>query len=241
MHREKYIGSLFALSQVLWMYGDYQGAAAAAREGYQTYQQTDGQTPQSAAAYAFRLAHPLAFVGETSRALELLSAPMPGDHRSVMSNSFEGLRLLWLADTYREAGAYAPAEKTYDRAISYLGSHPLPHSAAPSMAYEGKALLLARERRFAAAVPLYRLAIAGYANSRYAADGPSIAAAKVELAASLASLGRQAEARDLVLESGPIVELGLAPTHPARITLGRLRRTLSAPGRIVARGASRTG
>ncbi|HEY2035670.1 MAG TPA: protein kinase [Steroidobacteraceae bacterium] len=232
VHREKYIGSLFALSQVLWMYGDYQGAATAAREGYQAYQQTDGRTPQSAVVYSFRLAHPLAFVGETPRALELLSAPMPGEQRSVMSNSFEGLRLLWLADTYREAGAYAPAEQAYDRAISYLGSHPLPHSAAPSMAYEGKALLLARERRFAAAVPLYRLAIAGYANCRYALDGPTIAAAKVELAESLAALGRLAEARGLVAESGAIVDAGLAPAHPARITLNRLRRTLRPPGRV---------
>lgn len=237
MHREKYVGSLFALSQVLWMYGDYQGAATAAREGYQAYQQTDGRTPQSAVVFSFRLAHPLAFVGETPRALELLSAPMPGDQSSAMSNSFEGLRLLWLADTYREAHEYASAEQAYDRAISYLASHPLPHSAAPGMAYEGKALLLARERRFAAAVPLYRLAIAGYADSRYALDGPTIAAAKVELADSLAALGRFAEARDLVAQSGAIVEAGLAPAHPARITLNRLRRTLRASGRA-ARTAS---
>lgn len=238
MHREKYIGSLFALSQVLWMYGDYQGAAAAAREGFQTYQQTQGRSPQSAAVYAFRLAHPLAFVGETPRALELLAAPMPGDPRSVMSNSFEGLRLLWLGDTYREAHAYGPAQEAYDRAISYLQAHPLPHSAALSMAYEGKALLLAREHRFAAAVPLYRLAITGYGNSQYASDGPTIAATKVELADSLAALGRLAEARGLLAESGAIVDGGLAPTHPARITLNRLRKALHALGRVVARAAS---
>ena len=235
MHREKYIGSLFALSQVLWMYGDYQGAAAAAREGYRAYQQTEGRTAQSAVIYGLRLAHPLAFVGETPRALELLSAPMPGDPRSVMSNSFAGLRLLWLGDTYREAHASGPAGEAYDRAISYLESHPLPHSAALSMAYEGKALLLAQERRFAAAVPLYRLALTGYANSLYASDGPTIAATKVELADSLASLGRLAEARALVLEAGAIVDGGLAPMHPARITLNRLRKTLHAPGRMVVR------
>lgn len=241
LHREKYISSLFALSQVLWMYGDYQGAAAAAREAYDTYRQTDGRTPQSAAIYGMRLAHPLAFVGETARALELLSDPMPGDPRSVISNSFEGLRLLWLSDTYREAGANVRATETYDRAIAYLVSHPLPHSAALSMAYEGKAVLLARERRFAAAVPLYRLAITGYANSRYAADGPSIAAAKVELADSLAALGQVAQARALVLQSGAIVDASLAPTHPARITLNRLRKVLNAPGRVVARAATRPG
>ena len=226
LHREEYVGSLFALSQVLWMYGDYRGAAAAAREGYRTYQQMDGHTPQSAALFAFRLAHPLAFVGETRRALELLSQPMPGDPRSVVTSSFQGLRLLWLGDTYREAGSNGQAERAYDSAIAYLQAHSLPHSAALSMAYEGKALLLARVRRFAEAVPLYRRAIAGYANSRYAPDGPSIAAAKVELAASLASLGRRAEARALIAESGAIVDAGLAPTHPARITLNRLRRIL---------------
>jgi tetratricopeptide (TPR) repeat protein len=235
MHREKYVSALFALSQVLWMYGDYPGAASAAREGYQTYQQMDGRAPQSAVAYAFRLAHPLAFVGETPRALQLLSAPMTGDPGSVMSNSFEGLRLLWLGDTYREAHAYGPAGEAYDRAISYLTSHPLPRSAALSMAYEGKALLLARTRRFAAAVPLYRLAIAGYASSLYASDGPTIAATKVELADSLASLGRPAEARALVLQSGAIVDGGLAPMHPARLTLNRLRKSLHAPGRMVVR------
>jgi hypothetical protein len=94
------------------------------------------------------------------------------------------------------------------------------------MAYEGKALLLARESRFAEAVPLYRLAITGYADSQYAPDGPSIAATRVELADSLTSLGRLAEARALIAESGPIVDAGLAPTHPARIALGRLRKAL---------------
>src|SRR6185437_11088163 len=111
-------------------------------------------------------------------------------------------------------------------------------SAALSMAYEGKALLLARERRFAAAVPLYRLAITGYANSRYAPDGPSIAATNIELADSLASLGQLVEARSLVIESGAGVDGGLARTHPARIALNRLRRVLHAPRRAVARAAS---
>ncbi|HZT04980.1 MAG TPA: hypothetical protein VFA39_22210 [Steroidobacteraceae bacterium] len=147
------------------MYGDYRGAASAAREAFDASQQMDGPQPQAVAAYKIRLAHPLAFVGETARALELLSSPMPGDPRSVMSSSFEGLRLLWLGDAYRESGASAQAEQAYDRAIAYLGVHGLPHSAALGMAYEGKALLLARERRFAAAVPAYRLAIAGYLNS----------------------------------------------------------------------------
>jgi tetratricopeptide (TPR) repeat protein len=151
---------------------------------------------------------------------------MPGDPRSVMSSSFEGLRLLWLGDTYREARADGRSEQAYDRAIAYLESHSLPHSAALSMAYEGKALLLAREKRFAEAVPLYRLAIRGYANSRYALNGPTIAATKIELAASLASLGRLAQARALISEAGAIVDADLAPTHPARVTLTRLRKVL---------------
>ena len=225
-HGEKYVASLFALSQVLGMYGDYEGAAAAAREGYRTYQQTGSPTPQWTAAFGFRMAHPLAFVGETRRAVELLSSPMPGDPHASMTSSFEGLRLLWLSDTYREAGSHDRAEQTYDGAIAYLKSHSLPHSAALSMAYEGKALLLARERRFAEAVPLYRLAIAGYGNSLYAPDGPSIAAVKVELADSLTSLGQRAEARTLIAQSGAIVDAGLASTHPARATLHRLRKTL---------------
>ncbi|HTX04719.1 MAG TPA: protein kinase [Steroidobacteraceae bacterium] len=226
LHRERYIGSLFALSQVLWMYGDYRGAASAAQKAYGAYEQTGGRTPQSSAVYRIRLAHPLAFVGQTQRALQLLSAPMPGDPRSVMSSSFEGLRLLWLGDTYREARANARAEQAYDRAIVYLGAHSLPHSAALSMAYEGKALLLAGAGRFAEAVPLYRLALRGYANSRYAPNGPTIAATQIELAASLVSLGRRAQARALILASGAIVDAGLAPTHPARIMLNRLRKVL---------------
>jgi eukaryotic-like serine/threonine-protein kinase len=228
-HRERYIGSLFALSQVLWMYGDYRGAASTAREGYRSYQQTSGQAPQAAAVYAIRLAHPLAFVGETQRAVKLLSSPLPGDPRSSINIIFEGLRRLWLADAYREAGALDRAGPTYDRAIEYLETHSLPQSAGLSMAYEGKALLLARERRYSEAVPLYRLAIAGYANIRYAPDGPSIAAARVELADSLAALGQLGQARALIAQSGAIVEAGLAPTHPARIMLNRLRRSLRLP------------
>jgi len=226
-HLERYAGSLFALSQVLWMYGDYQGAAAAAREGYRTFQRTDSPTPQTAVLYSIRLAHPLAFVGETQRALALLATPMPGDPHSAMTTGFEGLRLLWLGDTYREAGSYSRAQASYDRAIAYLRAHALPHSAALSMAYEGKALLLAREGRHAEAVPLYRLAIDAYTRCLYAPNGPTIAAARIELAESLAALGQVTEARTLVAQSGAIVDAGLAPTHPARGTLGRLRRRLS--------------
>jgi serine/threonine protein kinase len=226
LHRERYIGSLFALSHVLWMYGDYQSAASAAREAYRTYQQTGGMNAQSAGVYAIRLALPLAFVGETQRAIALLSSPMPGDPRSSLTSSFEGQRLLWLGDTYREAHDYDPAGKVYDRAIAYLESHRLPYSATLSMAYEGKALLLADQQRFADAVPLYRLAITGYTNSRYAADGPSIAATRVELADSLTSLGQVAAARALIAKSGAIVDAGLSPTHPARIALKRLRSVL---------------
>jgi serine/threonine protein kinase/tetratricopeptide (TPR) repeat protein len=238
LSREKYVGSLFALSQVLWMYGDYRSAASAAQEGFRSYQQMQGPRPQ-AAAYAIRLAHPLAFVGKTQQALELLASPMPGDPNSVLTSSFEGLRLLWLSDAYREAGETARAERAYDQAIAYLQAHRLPHSAALGMAYEGKALMLARERRFAAAIPLYRLAIAGYADSRYALNGPTIAASKVELADSLAALGKLEEARALLGESGAIVEAGLAPTHPASITLSRLRSALhlaDGKGRPKARG-----
>jgi len=226
LHRERYIGSVFALSQVLWMYGDYHGAASAARDAYGTYQQMGGVNAQTSAVYAFRLAHPLAFVGETQRAIDLLSSRMPGDPGSSLTRDFEGRRRLWLGDAYREARAYHPAEGAYDRAIAYLTSHRLPRSAGLSMAYEGKALLLARERRFAEAVPLYRLAITGYADSQYASDGPTIAAASIELADSLNSLGRRAEARTLIAESGPIADAGLAPAHPARIALSRLRKAL---------------
>jgi tetratricopeptide (TPR) repeat protein len=232
LHRERYIGSLFALSQVLWMYGDYHGAASAAQDAYRTYQEMGGVNPQSTTAYAIRLAHPLAFVGETQRALELLSSPMSGDPRSAMSSNFEGLRLLWLGDTYREARTYDRAEKAYDQAIAYFESHLLPHSAALSMAYEGKALLLARENRSSEAVPLYRLAITGYGNSLYAPDGPTIAATRVELADSLTSLGRFSQARALIAQSGAIADAGLAPTHPARIALNRLRRKLHVRGPV---------
>jgi eukaryotic-like serine/threonine-protein kinase len=228
-HRERYIGSLFALSQVLWMHGDYRAAAEAAREGYRASRQTTAPTPQASAIYRMRLAHPLAFVGETRRALALLAAPMPGDRRSALSSTFEGLRLLWLADTYRQSGANARAEQAYAHAVVYLRAHSPPHSAALSMAYEGEALLLAGEQRFADAVPLYELAITGYAASQYAPDGPSIAAARVELADSLASLGRATQARALIATAGAIVAAGLAPAHPARIALRRLRRTLRIP------------
>jgi tetratricopeptide (TPR) repeat protein len=89
-------------------------------------------------------------------------------------------------------------------------------------------LLLAREGRFAEAVPLYRLAIASYLKIGYAPQGPTIAEARPELAASLIALGQREEARALIARAGPIVESELAPTHPARIMLARLRAALRA-------------
>jgi hypothetical protein len=97
------------------------------------------------------------------------------------------------------------------------------------MAYEGKALLLAQQRNFVEAIPLWRLAISGYEANHYQPDGPAIAAAKVQLAAALAASGQPGEARSLLAAVDEIAERELGPEHPARLAAARLRRELKNP------------
>jgi eukaryotic-like serine/threonine-protein kinase len=223
LDRAQYQGALGGLSQVLWQYGDYSSAEAAAHEAHQVSQRMHGPTPSDAAVSAFRWGHLLAFVGEARRAVELLEPDMPGDPQVLQIRRYQGLRLFWLGDCYREMGDDTLAAQTYDQAIELYQSLKQPQSVTMNMAYEAKGLLRVRERRFAEAVPLLRLAIAGYGSTQFVPDGPAIAAAKVELAGSLLELGQGAEAQSLIAEAGAIVDRELAPTHRARIMLARLR------------------
>jgi tetratricopeptide (TPR) repeat protein len=230
LDRAEYLGALGGLGQVLWLYGDYRGAEAATHEAYTRARQMPGMQPRELVTTGFRWGHMLSFVGNASQGVDLLMPDMPGDPKVISVRRFQGLRLLWLADCYRELGDRAHALESYDQAIALYQSLTQPHNVAMHMAYEGKALLLGRERRFAEAVPLLRLVIAGYGADEYPADGPAIAAAKVELAAALASLGKFDEARSLIDSAGPIVDRELAPTHAARRTLQRLRAELNNRG-----------
>ena len=223
LDRIGYQGALGGLSQVLWQYGDYRAAEAAAHEAYQVSQRMHGPTPGNAAVSAFRWGHRLAFVGEARRATELFKSEMPGDPQVLQIKRFQGLRLFWLGDCYREMGAESLAVKTYDQAIELYQSLKQPQSVTMNMAYEAKALLLNRQKRFAEAVALLRLAMAGFKSTQYVPDSPTIAAAKVELAANLLELGQAAEAQSLIDEAGPIIDRELSPTHPARVMLRRLR------------------
>ena len=229
LDRSEYIGALGGLSQVLWQYGDYRGAEAAAHESYVISQRMRGPTPIEATAAAFKWAHVLAFVGEPRRALDLLSTEVPGDPNVIAVRRWEGRRLLWRGDSYREAGAYAQADDSYDQAIALYLSLQQPQSVALSMAYEGKALLLGQRRNFAEAIPLWRLAISGYEANQYQPNGPAIASAKVHLAVALAASGQPAEARSLLVAVDEIVERELRPEHPARLAAARLRRQLKFP------------
>ncbi len=226
LDRSEYMGALGGLSQVLWQYGDYRGAEAAAHESYLISQRMGGPTPIEATAAAFKWAHVSAFVGATRRAMDLLARDVPGDPNVIGVQRWQGRRLLWLGDSYREAGAYEQAHDSYDQAIALFRSLQQPQSVALTMAYEGKALLLGQQGSFVEAIPLWRLAISGYEANHYQSDGPAIASAKVQLAAALAASGHPGEARSLLAAVDKIVERELAPEHPARLTAARLRREL---------------
>jgi len=228
--RTIYTGALGGLSQALLLYGDYRAAEVVAREAYQISQRMHGPTPWDAAAVGTRWAHTLALTGQTAQAMELLKTEIPGDPQDRTVRSFMRVRLLSIGDCYREMHELARAEATYDDAINSSGTlkEPQRHGNALNMAYEAKAVLLASERRFTEAVPLYRVALQGYLSGTYASDGPSIAAVRIELAESLFALRQYPEARALMASSAPIVERELAATHPARQLLTRLRTVQAA-------------
>jgi tetratricopeptide (TPR) repeat protein len=173
---------------------------------------------------ALEWGHRLAFTGATHQALKLLQPDIPAVPEVSSIEPLRARRLLWLADCYREIGEYRLAEDSYDRAIEAYralgGGQPL---VVLSVAYNSKALLLLRQKRFAEAEPLFRRAIAGYVEVGYVSESPALAAARVELAWALSSLGRDAEARDLVESAGPTVARELAPSHVARVLLRKLR------------------
>jgi serine/threonine protein kinase len=225
LNKSEYVGALGGLSQVLVLYGDYRGAEAAQREAHDISQRMGGPTQWDAAVVGLKWGNRLALIGDTEHALALLKPELPGDSRAA--RTFKGLRLLWIGDCYREMGRPALAEESYDAALAFYQSINRSHqSVSLNMTYEAKAMLLAGLKRYQEAVGLYRIALAGYSSGKYVPDGPAIAATKIELAESLSALGQRAEARSLVQSSAAVIDRELAPTHPARILLGRLNKTM---------------
>jgi tetratricopeptide (TPR) repeat protein len=217
--REMHVGALSGLNQVLQEHGDYTAAEAAAHESYLVSQHVHGFSSASLALARYRWGHSLVYTGATKQALGLLEQPS-----DETRPRYQALQQLWLADCYREMGQVAAAAASYDEAIVLYRTATPSTQVLPSMAYEGKALLLAGEGRFAESVPLLRQAIEGYTMSHLLLEGPTIASTKVELAGSLFAIGKHAEARALIASAGPIVERELAPTHRARILLKRLKK-----------------
>jgi eukaryotic-like serine/threonine-protein kinase len=228
LNKIEYTGALGGLSQVLVLYGDYRSAEAAQREAYEISQRMHGPTQWEAAVVALKWGNRLALTGDTEHAMKLLKPEIPGDSEST--RTFKGLRLMWIGDCYREMGKPALAEESYDAALAFFRSiNRSPQSISLNMTYEAKAILLAGEKRYHEAVALYRMALDGYSAGKYVPDGPSIAAVKVELAESLFALSQRAEARSLLDSSVAVIDRELAPTHPARILMNRLRKAMRLP------------
>jgi tetratricopeptide (TPR) repeat protein len=222
LDRSAYAGALGGLSMLLFRSGEFRESEQAAREDFEVSQRTHAE-PTDIVFAAFKWGHALAFVGYPRRGLTLLEAEVPGDPQALWVKRFQGLRLLWRGDCYRELGDYPHAAESYDEAIALYESLHQPQSIALNLAYEGKALMLEREGHFAEAAPLLRRAIAGYTSNQYLPDGPAVAAARIELADSLTHQGQTAAARALVAAAAGTVRRELAPAHPAQLALLRLQ------------------
>ncbi|HEV2284524.1 MAG TPA: tetratricopeptide repeat protein, partial [Steroidobacteraceae bacterium] len=229
LERTAYTGAVGGLSLMLMRAGNFRGAEQAAREAYEVGLRIPNSTPRDRLYSGYRWAHALAFTPAARQCLALLEPELPADPQSMTVERTRGLRLLWRGDCYRELGDQAHAGASYDRAIALYESLHQPQSIALNMAYEGKALLLARAGRFADATPLLRRAIAGYLANQYLPEGPAVAGARIELAESLAQQGESTEARALLAQSGDIVLRELMPAHPARLALERLRARIKKP------------
>jgi eukaryotic-like serine/threonine-protein kinase len=222
-----FTGALGGLSQVLTMHGDYTDAEASAREAYETTLHKYGASESDLAITRMGWGRGLVLIGNTGQAMTLLRPEIPDDDtQALYARSFRAQRLLWIAECYRRMGQLKQAEDGYDAVLAYYRSINRTQGIGLAMAYEAKANLLAGEKRYSEAAPLYRTAIQDYASGHYLPDGPTTAAAKIELAQCLFGLGQHAEARSLVEEVGTVVERQLAPGHPAQAVLVKLRKAL---------------
>ena len=92
---------------------------ASAHKSYVISQRMRGPTPIEATAAALSSGRiSWRCIGKPRRALDLLSTEVPGDPNVIAVRRWEGRRLLWRGDSYREAGAYAQADDSYDQAIA---------------------------------------------------------------------------------------------------------------------------
>jgi len=219
--------SLSNLGELLEQLGDYQGALPYLREAYDITQRHFGNSNLETFILRANLGRLLIFLHRDQEALTWLMPEIPPSLEGTDTLRARARRLKTLGDCYGDLGRDELARQYYDEAQVAFARYLQPGDDVFSTIDSGRVHLLRKEGRYQEALPILRKVVEQYRrDDPPGVDSPWTLALEMELAETLVALGQPAEATALVKPRIALIEK-LAPTHPAALSLQRLRGKLN--------------
>jgi serine/threonine protein kinase/DNA-binding winged helix-turn-helix (wHTH) protein len=223
---QDYAIALSNLGELFEQLGDFQQALPPLRESYDLTLRHYGDTNLQTYVVRGNVGRLLSLMHRDQEALSWLTPEIPASMEGNTTLLARGRRLKLLADCYADLGRDSTAREYYDKAEALFLTYLKPGNNVFSTIEAGRAHLLFHEGRYREALPKLREVVESYRRTDPPGiDGPWTLALEMELAETLVALGDTAEAVALVKPHISAVE-HLAATHPAHLSLVRLRSKL---------------
>jgi tetratricopeptide (TPR) repeat protein len=218
--------SLSNLGELLEQLGDYQHALPYLREAYDITQRHYGNSNLETHVVTGNLGRLLTLMHRDQEALSFLLPEIPPSLEGTDTLRARARRLKLLGDCNGDMGRNEVARQYYDQAQREFSKYLKPGDDLFATIDSGRAHLLGKEGRYQEALPVLRKVVEIYRRGDPpGVDSPWTLALEMELAETLVAVGQTAEATALVQPRIALIEQ-LAPTHPAALSLQRLRGKL---------------
>jgi serine/threonine protein kinase len=219
--------ALSNLGELLEQLGEYEQALTNLREAYDITQRHFGNSNLQTHVVRANLGRLLTLMHRDQEALQWLLPEIPPAMEGNETLRARARRLKTLGDCYADMGRIELARQYYDQSEIAFRKYLKPENDAFLTVEAGRVHLLTRERHYQDALALLRRVVEGYRRGDPpGVESPPTLGVEMELAETLAALGQTAEATALVTPHRIEAIERLAPAHPARQSLQRLRARL---------------
>ena len=219
--------SLNNLGELLEQLGDYPQALTYLRESYDITQRHFGNSNLETHILRSSVGRVLTLMHKGEEALPWLLTELPASLEGNAALRGRARRLKILGDCYAEMHQNALARQYYDQAETAFKAYLKPGDDTFATIDAGRVELLLNERRYQEALPLLRKVVESYRRGDPpGVESPWTLTKLMELAETLLALNESTEAASLLTKPRITAIEQLAPPHPARESLRRLRKRL---------------